>query len=296
MIFKNYILPVTILAVSYTSSWSLFASEIAPIFIEPAIAYQPRKFSPIKESSILTRKQIIEDLRLLKSYGFRSLVTYSAIDNFKLIPMIAREVGFNGTIIMGVWDPFSQREIQNAIDQSKYVNGYCIGNEGLGIRYSTEDLGYAMAKVKRLTNLPVTTSEPIDSYLDGSYRQWLLTQSDWLFPLAHPFWAKQTEPNRAVSWIMTRYDYLVATSRNLVILKEVGYPSAGDISTDETFQLSFFTKLSDTKIPFFYFEAFDQPWKRNTLKNDEVEGHWGVFQADGSEKKVTPWLKSLWIK
>lgn len=258
--------------------------------VAPAVAYHPRGFVPGSEGSILNREQIVEDLRLLKRNGFRSLVTYSAEGMQRLIPEIARREGFDGTIIMGVWDPLSEEEIRNAVAQAPFVDAYCIGNEGLGIRYTPEQLAKKMAELRRLTGRPVTTTEPIDSYLAGPYRKWLIDHSDWLFPLAQPVWAGESDPSESVRWILARHDLLAAKTGRRVILKEAGLPSAGAEVHNEEAQLVFFQALESTDIRFFYFEAFDQPWKKDFRGEHGVEVHWGLFRSDGTPKKVVSWL------
>ena len=262
---------------------------------QPAVAYNPRSFS-LESSSVLSRKEITEDLRLLRVSGFRSLVTYGSKGILGSIPEMARNVGFDGVVIMGIWDPFSKEEWSNALAQAPYVDGYCLGNEGLGVRYNPNELAAKMDELRRLTGHPVTTSEPIDSYLTGPYRDWLLTHSDWLFPLAHPFWADQSDPAMAVDWIVARHDYLTANTGRNVILKEAGYPSGGVERISEETQLAFFKVLESKGLSFFYFEAFDQPWKKNVLRHHEVEAHWGIYQSDGTPKKVAEWLSERWSK
>ena len=261
-----------------------------PPFIKPAVAYNPRGFSLGSDSFALSREQIVKDLHLLRVNGFRSLVTYGSKGILGSIPEMARREGFNGTVVMGIWDPQSKEEWSNALAQAPFVDGYCLGNEGLGVRYSPNELAAKMAALRRLTGHPVTTSEPIDNYLTGPYRDWLLTHSDWLFPLAHPFWADQSDPAMAVHWIVARYDYLTAKTGRGVILKEAGYPSGGIEHTSEETQLIFFKLLESRGLSFFYFEAFDQPWKRSVQKYQEVEAHWGIYQSDGTPKKVAEWL------
>ncbi|MDY6853599.1 MAG: hypothetical protein SWO11_02660 [Thermodesulfobacteriota bacterium] len=153
--------------------------------------------------------QVRNDLHLLQKSGFRSLVTYGADSILGTIPQLVRKEGFDGIVIMGIWDIFSREEWTNALAQSPYVDGYCLGNEGLGVRYNQKELAVRMKELRRVTGLPVTTSEPIDSYIEGPYRDWLLTVPDWLFPLAHPVWAEELEAQEAVNWLITRHYFLV---------------------------------------------------------------------------------------
>ncbi|MBW2661548.1 MAG: hypothetical protein JRD93_06085 [Deltaproteobacteria bacterium] len=268
----------------------------SPFCKSPGVAFHPRAFVPQSDDCSPKREQVVEDLRLLRKSGFRSLVTYSASNILGSVPEIARQLGFDGSIIMGVWDPLSEHEWDKAITQAPFVNGYCLGNEGLGVRYSQIELASKMKELRRLTGRPVTTSEPIDSYLKGIHRDWLLINSDWLFPNAHPFLANQSDPDCAVDWVVARYDYLAATTGRRVVIKETGFPSSGSEICNEEDQLSFFEALVKKGIAFFYFEAFDQPWKRDVLKQPAVEAHWGLYRADGTPKKVILWFADHWLE
>jgi len=265
-------------------------------FVAPAVAYHPRGFSPKAVDSKVSLKSIVSDLELLRDTGFRSIVTYSSQGFLGYIPKLARDAGFDGTVVMGLWDPWSDEEWHNAVEQAPNVDGYCLGNEGLGIRYEPAKLASRMDELRMLTGKPVTTSEHIDSYLNGSHQQWLLENSDWLFPIAHPFLAHQQELEQEISWITVRHDYLASTSGYPVILKEAGVPSGGSPNINEYSQVAFFGALEATGIHFFYFEAFDQPWKTNLIKGDAVEAHWGLFRADGTPKELVTWLTKRWAR
>jgi exo-beta-1,3-glucanase (GH17 family) len=284
---------------------------VAWIFVEPAvchelfdsfndatqaIAYSPRSYSPAPESEPIPREQIVSDLDLLYETGFRSLVTYTSTGAMGDVPELARKAGFDGFIIMGIWDPTSEEEWSNALTQAPFVNGYCVGNEGLQKRYNKVFLAERMKALRKASGRPVTTSEPIDAYLSGPQSSWLISESDWLFPTAHPYWAMQLKPSEAVNWVVARYDYLAATSGKAVLIKEAGFPgTVGDGQrTDQ--QVDFFSALETTGIPFVYFEAFDQPWKSDFEGKPAIEAHWGLFNEHGSPKDVVSWLRNHWHK
>jgi len=260
-------------------------------FEPPGIAYFPRNYTPVDPNALLSRDQVLDDLRLLRSVGFRSLVTYAANGQFGSIPELARQEGFDGTVIMGIWDPASEEEMRNALTQAAFVDGYCVGNEGLGLRYEPEELAPRMIELRRSTGRPVTTSERIEKYLSGAYRGWLLKNSDWLFPIAHPFWHFVDDPKEAAHWVLSHYDRLVADGTE-VVFKEVGVPTGGKPGYGEEFQLAFFQLVEPADIPFFYFEAFDQPWKLTDEYRPEAEANWGLHHADGSPKVSVLWLRS----
>ena len=210
----------------------------------PAVAYQPKGFTPGANVPDLTESQIRTDLRLLKNIGFRGIVTYGSKGVMGKIPEIARSEGFDGIIIMGIWDLYSLDEWQNALSQVPFVDGYCLGNEGLGVRYSAEELLSQMARLRKTAGLPVTTSEPIFKYFQPAYQNVLCKATDWIFPIVHPFWDQPFDPKRAVQWIIVHCDYLSAVSGRNVIIKEAGFPSAGHVNLDEEAQILFFNEVA----------------------------------------------------
>jgi exo-beta-1,3-glucanase (GH17 family) len=262
----------------------------------PAVAYQPKGFTPGVSSDTLTESQIRDDLHLLFDIGFRGIVTYSSQSVFEKIPEIARSEGFNGIIIMGIWDIFSSQEWRNAIAQIQFVNGYCLGNEGLGVRYNEKELLSQMKRLRVATARPVTTSEPIFKYFQPENQKVLREAGDWLFPIVHPFWDTPFEPKKAAEWTIVHCDYLNAATGRNIIIKEAGYPSSGHVNLNEDAQIAFFDILGKSGLSFFYFEAFDQPWKIDLSKNPLIEAHWGLFNADGSEKKIVAFLKNQWTE
>ncbi|WP_454061553.1 hypothetical protein [Candidatus Nitrospira salsa] len=261
--------------------------KIIQAFRPPGIAYQPRGFFPGSEFGKAAVPQITQELKQLHELGFQSLVTYGARGAMGSIPKIARAQGFSGMVIMGIWDIYSNEEWRNAVAQREFVDGYCLGNEGLlFLRYTVGELEEKMSELRQETGKPVTTGEPIDSYLEGPYREWLWKHSDWIFPNTHPFWGGKTHFQEAVHWVLARVDYLEATTGRKIILKETGLPTLTSHPEGEDMQKAFFSELNSTGIKFVYFEAFDQPWKHELEQQPEAEGHWGLYDAQGQPKKA----------
>ena len=258
----------------------------------PGVAYHPSGVPPERIGQ-LSAEYLRKDLEVLRRAGFKSLVTYSSQGVLAKVPALARELGFNGTIVMGVWDPLSSAEVRAAIEQSAHIDGYCIGNEGLGARYSDQILEGQLRNVRRSTGKPASTSEPIASYLQGSDANWLRENSDWLFPTAHPVHAHTVSPMAAVSWLVVHVDTLKGLVNKQVVLKEVGYPTGGGPDFSEVTQGLFFQVLEQSRLSFFHFEAFDQPWKADqslkAMPFPSAEGYWGLFKTDRTPKRVMSW-------
>ncbi len=243
------------------------------------VAYSPPSANPDKgiEASC---ESIREDLAVLRQAEFTGLVTYSSAGILgSELPKMAQTEGFKG-LIMGIWDPSSQEEINNAKAASliPIVLGFCIGNEGLEKRYGTTVLAGAIQNLREATGKPATTTEEIDDYFDGA----LFGLGDWVFPNAHPYFHNQVNPDEAVSWSKAAYDDLRRRTDLFVMFKEVGLPTAGDLegTLSEANQERYYKDLAKTDVQFVYFEAFDQPWKTHL----PVEPHWGIFRSDRTPK------------
>ena len=246
------------------------------------VAYSPTNADPNQglEASL---ESIAQDLAVLRKAGFSGLVTYSASGvTGKELPRLAQEQGFDG-LIVGVWNPLNQAEVDTAkaVAQSPIVLGYCVGNEGLRVRYEMPALVKVIDDLKKTTGKPVTTTEEIDDYLDEK----LLNLGDWVFPNVHPYFHRLLEPELAVTWTKATYEDMVRRSgQRFVWFKEVGLPTAGDpkgILSEET-QTIYYQALAKTGVKFVYFEAFDQLWKISL----PIEPHWGLFKADRAPKQI----------
>jgi len=225
-----------------------------------------------------TADTIYQDLKVLRKAQFTGLITYGSSGIMGTqFPSIAQSLGFQG-IIMGIWSPTSQDELNNAQTAASLpiVLGYSIGNEGLSgarDRYSISTLCSAIAGLRTRTARPVATSEDVDTY---DARPGLLSVGDWLFPIAHPYWHSTKYPQQAVQWEQAQYRALVDRTGLFVFFKEVGLPTAGADGLSEWNQDVFYRGLAATAVRFAYFEAFDQPSKTHA----SVEPHWGIFHAD----------------
>jgi exo-beta-1,3-glucanase (GH17 family) len=253
-----------------------------PFTVDSAIrwvAYAPPSGNPNRGIEA-TPEAIREDLELLHRAKFTGLVTYGCSGVMgRELPRIAQNAGFKG-IIVGIWSPNSQQEIATAVAGAgdPMVLGYCVGNEGLGQRYSLEQLGPVIQNLRDSTGKPVTTAEQYGDYTDER----LLKLGDWVFPTVHPYFYHIREPLAAARWTKAAYDDLRRRSGRFVLLKEVGLPTAGDEEgrMSEAAQEKYYTELAKTNVRFVYFEGFDQPWKTHL----PIEPHWGFFTADRMPK------------
>ncbi len=121
------------------------------------VAYAPVNFDP-GANKYPDASSIEEDLRMLLRAGFDGVITYGSLNTLADIPRIAKKLGYKA-VIMGIWSIQDQREINNAISALAYVDGYCLGNEGLLYkRYTLNELWLAIDNLKARTAKPVATS------------------------------------------------------------------------------------------------------------------------------------------
>jgi len=247
------------------------------------IAYSPSQYFPGIEQT-LEEENIRKDLNLLASAGFDALVTYSAAGRLSSIPRIARETGFQA-VMMGIWDPTNRSEFDNAVSQKEHVDAYCVGNEGLHFeRYTMEQLLPCLIELRKITQKPVSSSEPLDIVLNPKYRKiWQI--SDWVFVIAHYVFDRELstkDPVEGVKWMVSLEQRLNSSIRSgkPLVFKEVGFPTQGDSWASMETQESFLRKISRKLDLFVYFEAFDQPWKTDP----PIEAYWGLFKFDRTPK------------
>ncbi|MCX5705220.1 MAG: hypothetical protein NTZ92_04085 [Candidatus Omnitrophica bacterium] len=276
-----------ILLILSAMSFSVGFAEVSDEFTQKIlnlkwIAYSPTQYNPTNEN-FPAEDTIYTDLQLLYQAGFRGIVTYSSYNTFSEIPRIAREIGFEG-VIMGIWDINNQEELINAELANQHVDGYCMGNEGLNCRYDLEELTSAIARLKESTGKPVTTTEQVFDY----HNKDVLDIGDWIFPNIHPFLSEIRSPKKAATWIEKHYSILSRhAGTKLIIFKEVGWPTSGTREATASNQKEFFLAFEKKGIPFIYFEAFDQYWKRDL----PVEPYWGLFDKNRKAKKfIAPTL------
>jgi exo-beta-1,3-glucanase (GH17 family) len=276
------------------------------------ISYTPRSFSVVNgQTQPATLTGITEDLKLLRP-DFDSLITYSCFNGLEHVPSVAEKLNYRAVII-GIWDPRSEIEIQNATRLSrkhpKTVFAIAIGNEGIFAgHYSPVDVENTIRHLrKEIPSVFLTTSEPFFLYLKPEYFDFF-NKMDFLLPNIHPIFEKWFHPSDApngATYVLNVADKLQQQYPQPLIVKETGLPS-GPVSKgySEAFQSAFWTELlrrtgTSSSRAVSCFEAFDAPWKPIVTQgyfpgDDHVqEAYWGVYTFDGKPKPVVNAIRSL---
>ena len=223
-----------------------------------------------------------QDFDLFKSYGVTGIVTYSSTDDW--ITPLANSKGLD--VVEGIWSPTNADEIANVValanSPGSPVRAVVVGNEGLHRGdYDLGTLYKAVNNVRRLTQLPTTTTETNDLY--GAKCPGLESVGDFLFPNVHPYWnlAPPYDATSSSNWTVNELSRIAALNPAVpAYIKETGFPTNdADAShpnqVSETLQDDFFKDLcsvTSVRNRFVPFAALDDPYGSIT-----VEQNWGLF-------------------
>jgi exo-beta-1,3-glucanase (GH17 family)/cellulose synthase/poly-beta-1,6-N-acetylglucosamine synthase-like glycosyltransferase len=286
---------VALVACVHAGLWALTRDIIrAPDFGGQlaSISYAPFEGSAHPDSGAKARAaQIRADLKLLAPLT-RSVRTYSSTGGVELVPGIATEFGLRVTA--GAWVDKNQdrndREIRSVIELTKRhsnINGIIVGNETIFRgEQKVSDLIQMIQRVKRATNVPVTTGEIWHVWIEHPE---LVSAVDYIAAHILPYWEGFSE-TQAVDQAVLIYDKLrKAYPGKRIVIAEFGWPSAGynlknanPGRIDQAVVLrDFVTRAEAYGIDYNIVEAIDQPWK---IFEGGVGPYWGVFDAARNPK------------
>src|SRR6478736_5532618 len=281
---------VALVACVHAGFWLLLRDDArAPNFGGQlaSVSYAPFEGSAHPDSGTFARAaQIRTDLKLLAPLT-RAIRTYSATGGVELVPGIATEFGLRVTA--GAWidknKDRNEREIRSVIDLSKRhsnINSIIVGNETIfRDEQKVGDLIQMIQRVKRSTNVPVTTGEIWHVWIEHPE---LVSAVDYIAAHILPYWEGFPE-SQAVDQAVVIYDKLrKAYPGKRIVIAEFGWPSAGynyknanPGRIDQAVILRDFASRAEAYgIDYNIVEAIDQPWK---IFEGGVGPYWGIFDA-----------------
>jgi exo-beta-1,3-glucanase (GH17 family)/cellulose synthase/poly-beta-1,6-N-acetylglucosamine synthase-like glycosyltransferase len=281
---------VALVACVHAGLWALMRDNVrAPNFDGQlaSVSYAPFEGSAHPDSGGIARTaQIRADLKLLAPLT-RAIRTYSSTGGVELVPGIASEFGLRVTA--GAWIDKNQerneREIHSVIDLARRhsnINGVIVGNETIFRgEQKVSDLIQMIQRVKRSTNVPVTTGEIWHVWIEHPE---LVSAVDYIAAHILPYWEGFSEA-QAVDQAILIYDKLrQAYPGKRIVIAEFGWPSAGynlknanPGRIEQAVALRDFVSRADAYgIDYNIVEAIDQPWK---IFEGGVGPYWGMFDA-----------------
>ncbi|KAG0226228.1 hypothetical protein BGW42_003822 [Actinomortierella wolfii] len=171
-------------------------------------------------------------------------------------------------------------------NDSKKGKSHLSAGEGLGFEFSTD----LISKARHLADIPVVSSD-----LGRNVYQ-IVDYVDQVMSNIHPFFASQYS-NKAADWTITNYrtETVRASKGKQAIISEVGWPSGPasetwgsavpSLENMQIFVNDWICKANKLHIPYYFFEAFDEPWKKSI---NPREAQWGIMTADRQLKVQLP--------
>jgi exo-beta-1,3-glucanase (GH17 family)/cellulose synthase/poly-beta-1,6-N-acetylglucosamine synthase-like glycosyltransferase len=286
---------VALVAVVQAGLWAVTGDHISAPDITnqlASVSYAPFSQSGHPDSGQVARAASIRaDLKVLAPLT-RAIRTYSSTAGVELVPGIAAEFGLRVTA--GAWidkdADRNEREIRSVIDLShrhSNVNGIIVGNETIyRDDLKVNDLIQIIQRVKRSTNVPVTTGEIWNVWLDHPE---LVSSVDYIAAHILPYW-EGVSAAATVDDALSIYDKLrQAYPGKRIVIAEFGWPTAGynrqnafPGRIEQAALLREFVKRADQLgIDYNLIEAYDQTWK--TFEGS-VGTYWGIYDASRHPK------------
>jgi len=198
----------------------------------------------------------------------------------------------------------NRRQLRNAVrlanEYQDLVIAVCVGNE-TQVSWTShpvqpEVLTNYIRCVRKATSLPVTTADDF-TFWTAPKSTALADEVDFIVVHAYAMWRGK---KLAEALDFTKAQYAATRMRHpdyTIVLGEAGWATSkvdfGEQHelikgvADEASQRRFFSSFTDwvdhDRVPSFYFEAFDEPWKGGDHP-DEVEKHWGLYTVDRRPK------------
>ncbi|MEA5077512.1 MAG: glycosyl hydrolase family 17 protein [Anaerolineaceae bacterium] len=238
------------------------------------------------EGTVISEDQLREQIELISPYT-QWIRTYGCSGFEQVIP-IAHSYGIK--VAFGAWigkdEAANEKEIACLV---KAANLYepdqvLVGSEVLyrGDLSAAKLIGYMDTVKMMLPDIAVSTADTAASWL--SHKE-LITASDVVFANIYPYWEGRAVED-ALMWLDATYTKLeTMAGEKEVWVSETGWPDAGNtmkgaVPSSENaanYFLNFISWAKAKSVNYFYFEAFDEPWKE-TEENPQ-EGHWGLWTS-----------------
>jgi exo-beta-1,3-glucanase (GH17 family) len=243
------------------------------------------------KGAVVSAEQIEARMKIIDPYT-QWIRTFGCTRGLEHAGAIAH--GLQLKIAMGAWmgkDPAAnEAELQSLIDRAKAgdVDLAIVGSEVLyrGDLDPATLITYIQRFRAEVPNVPVATAEVYSELLAHPE---VAAECDVLLSNYYPYW-EGVNVNSAMAWLHARHQQVVAAAgAREVIVSETGWPSAGsqlDGAMPSTDNAAFYFKnfvswAISENVNYFYFEAFDEPWKASY---ESPGAHWGVWDKDGNFK------------
>ncbi|ORX92223.1 glycoside hydrolase [Basidiobolus meristosporus CBS 931.73] len=242
-----------------------------------------------------TQDEVIEDLKILSQLTPRIRIYGMDCRQFEYIMNGINALNIRMGVIPTIWVDNNittyNRQYETffkVADRYGWDNiiGVSVGNEALYRKeISVEELQKRVKDVRDRIKAAGHPEIPVFS-TDIEQLDKIIEMSDILFDNVHPFFAGTTVED-AATWTFQYFQEhdvdVAAKVGKKAVISEVGWPTGGASDRGAVASVANLQKLLDTfvceankrKVPNFFFEIFDEPWK--IIFNEPRETMWGVF-------------------
>lgn len=284
-------------------------------FTANGISYGPYRKNQAPGEKEPTRDQILEDLKLLVGDQWQMIRTYGTEPFSAKVCEIIKTEKLPLKVMVGAWVATEStpeqkkanggqvdRAIQLANQYPEIVAAVSVGNESQVFwsfhKVKQETLIAYIRKVRSAIKQPVTVADDFKYWTTDESKP-VAAEIDFIVSHMYAMWLGQKLDN-AVDWTKDIYaEVKKSHPERKIVIGELGWATQKTNHGDqgkmikgkagEAEQKIFFdaiTKwLKQDEVGYFYFEAFDEPWKGG---NDpaEVEKHWGLFRENRTRKSA----------
>ncbi|KAH8918095.1 glycoside hydrolase family 17 protein [Atractiella rhizophila] len=272
-----------------------------------------------------SQPNVTEDIQILSQLTTRLRTYGSDCNQTEMILEAIQVTKVNMTVFLGIWidSPVNETTYARQVNQTfdaleKYgtdhVSGLIVGNEYILMEDPDVDntakrtaattlVVERMADVRNQVkakgyNLPVGTADA-----GAEITTDLANGADFIMANIHAYFAGVTVAE-AADWVWSYYedpDVLAVEKANpapTLYIAETGWPSAASEANNtgiggamygvpqlQTFLDTYPCEANNNGTGWFYFEAFDEPWKE--VQYQGVEGFWGLFDSNKNLKNIT---------
>jgi exo-beta-1,3-glucanase (GH17 family) len=285
-------------------------SKPPPTRPPPPPIIQGLGFSPFRDCQSPDRKvfptldQMKEDVDLIRGMG-NALRTYSSRNGMDKAAAYAQSTGL--PVSAGAWlgpertkeeADANKKEIKAVIALANQVSlkSVIVGNEVL-LRgdLTAERLAGYIREVKAQVGpeVLVATAEIAGVLMQPQHRV-VVDAVDYLMVHVYPYW-DGVAIDDAAWYVADVFHQASEAAGKRVVIGETGWPSAGppnkyaqpSLENARRFLAEWHAVAADQRIDYYYFAAFDEPWKQE----NGVGAHWGIMTKDRQPKHTMTSLR-----
>ncbi|KAI9225865.1 MAG: glycoside hydrolase [Piptocephalis tieghemiana] len=253
-----------------------------------------------------TLREVVEDIKILSQMTTRLRLYGMDCQQADFTLQAIRLLKVPMKVMVTLWVDSNATTYQRQVDTlwsvldthgTDMIEGISVGNEALFREEVTlTDLSSRMTTIRTqlqtrgYKSVPVFTSEMGSLYTTG-----LIKASDLALANIHPYFAGGTV-QAAPQWTDTYFTENILNPSKAqgkpAIIGEVGWPTAGasqnasvaSVNNLQYFVDNYVCQANAQGVAYYFFEAFDEPWKEKTFTL--LEASWGLLEAKSRKPKV----------